>query len=398
MPGARVNASKWASMRQLPATVAKTLLAVPVCRRGPLWSSVIPRAGAACSSKPSSSRRCLARASSFRAVSSLVSPMTTPSLSAPLPLTRKPSGYCALPSMPMPLMPYVRERKMSSSSAAPKPQISPERLVLGAAGLGMAYGRPDAQGRPAQRPDPFQVQDTLAAAWQLGIRCIDTAPAYGRSEELIGRYWQGAVWSKTDPTSDLGQSLRALRRQRLELLQWHNFSISTLHDSGFLARWRSLAADERIAELGVSVYTGEEALAALALPQLRMVQLPWNLLARWPLQLCAPGLRQHGVRIAVRSVYLQGLLAGRQPPPAASSLALDLDSCARIAAELGLPLPVLALRAALEHPDIDQVVVGCDHPDQVSVLAQALAAPALPADLALPPALPHRPAVDPRTW
>ena len=66
-----------------------------------------------------------------------------------------------------------------------------ERIVLGAAGLGMAYGRPDANGEMVQAPDEGMVQSVLAAAWDIGIRRVDTAPAYGQSEELIGKYWSG---------------------------------------------------------------------------------------------------------------------------------------------------------------------------------------------------------------
>jgi aryl-alcohol dehydrogenase-like predicted oxidoreductase len=36
-------------------------------------------------------------------------------------------------------------------------------------------------------PDDKQALDLLALAWDLGINLIDTAPAYGNSEERLGK-------------------------------------------------------------------------------------------------------------------------------------------------------------------------------------------------------------------
>ena len=36
-------------------------------------------------------------------------------------------------------------------------------------------------------PDDVQVSELIAMAWDLGINFIDTAPAYGSSEDRLGR-------------------------------------------------------------------------------------------------------------------------------------------------------------------------------------------------------------------
>jgi aryl-alcohol dehydrogenase-like predicted oxidoreductase len=271
---------------------------------------------------------------------------------------------------------------MSSSSAAV--EVLARRLVLGGAGLGMAYG-----GR--ERPDEGRVVETLAAAAELGIPAVDTAPAYGCSEERVGRYWRGAVWTKTGPGQDLGESLARLGRERVEVLQWHNWTLE--HGSAF-RRLREAEAS-RVDRFGMTVYGAENAAAALAAGG-KVVQLPWNLLDQAPVNEVASAARTAGCALAARSVYLQGLLAGRQPPPAASGLAPAIARIARAAAEHGVPPAVFALRAALDHPALDHVLIGCDHPDQLRAVSCALrCAPVGPrTELAAA----GEPGLDPRGW
>ena len=69
------------------------------------------------------------------------------------------------------------------------------KLVLGTAGLGMAYGRLQADGAVPTAPDSGRAEATCQAAWEIGVRVADTAPAYGVSEKVLGRYWPGAIWT-----------------------------------------------------------------------------------------------------------------------------------------------------------------------------------------------------------
>ena len=57
-------------------------------------------------------------------------------------------------------------------------------LSLGTAQLGLNYGIANRVGMMSTR-QAFKILD---AAWSNGIRALDTAPAYGKSEERIGKY------------------------------------------------------------------------------------------------------------------------------------------------------------------------------------------------------------------
>lgn len=61
-----------------------------------------------------------------------------------------------------------------------------ERIILGTASLGGVWGKVDEEGSV----------ETIYAALELGLRAIDTAPAYGDAETYVGkalRQWKGAA-------------------------------------------------------------------------------------------------------------------------------------------------------------------------------------------------------------
>ena len=57
-------------------------------------------------------------------------------------------------------------------------------MVLGTVEIGMEYGINNIDGKPSIK----QAYDLLDAAWENGILELDTAAAYGNSEEIIGNY------------------------------------------------------------------------------------------------------------------------------------------------------------------------------------------------------------------
>lgn len=258
--------------------------------------------------------------------------------------------------------------------------VSVQRLVLGTAALGLAYGLPDAAGRRGAAAE--EAGAVLAAAASAGIGAIDTAPAYGTAEDLVGMHAASgpAVWTKLgagDAAGSWTASLTRLRRTRIDLLQWHNWTAAVAHSDDFRRTWDAAHQAPEIMALGATTYGIEDALAAVASGCFAVVQVEFNLLNQAVVAAVAPHARAAGVRVAVRSVWLQGVLTARGDSPA---LAPDLRA-ARAAAitraeHLGSDLPALALRAALDHPGIDHVLIGSgSRAELASALVAAEAAP-----------------------
>lgn len=262
----------------------------------------------------------------------------------------------------------------------------PRRLALGSAQWGMPYGIANRDGQPATG----EVAAMLARAREAGLHTIDTARAYGDSEQLIGSLappdqgWR--VVTKLAPdvhrdglglgevleavASSLAESRRALGREQLPVLLLHRFA----HRHACGGRiWRWLLAEReegRIGSLGVSAATPEEAWAALEDPDVETLQVATSLL---DLRLHRQGFfaraRELGRTVYVRSVFLQGLahLGAQQIPAALDGLRESMERIETTARELGVAPRALYLAFVRELPGVHPVV-GCETEAQLTQL------------------------------
>ncbi len=184
------------------------------------------------------------------------------------------------------------------------------RLILGTAGLGgIAYGNKWVSAEAAA--------DIIRHAYDSGITSFDTAPAYGDAETILGNTLLGkpaTIFTKT--TGDVAQALRSVRRLGNPHFLWHNYRPK------WWQFWPTKLPDWVD---GVTVYSTE---LPFVPRNAQYVQVEWNLLRQ----------TKYPPRGAIlRSVFGRGrgTLTGNEFRRS------------------------FALRAALEQPGIEGVVVGC---------------------------------------
>lgn len=291
-----------------------------------------------------------------------------------------------------------------------------DRLVLGTVALGLPYG---VATSAAQRtlPNEADVQILIEHAAASGIATFDTAPSYGLAEERLGTHLPegvGAVWTKlSNLTVDdslaaaakisIQHSLRNLNRPTITCLQWHNWQAHLAQSPHFLQVWAELRNDARIGSLGASTYGVIDALAAVRSGLFDQIQIEWNLLNQSVLNSVASEAHQRGITLALRSVFLQGVLTtkGERLPTSLTGLIAPRQKAERLALEHGLSLNALALRAALDHPARPMVLVGPDRLEQLSEILEHSALPQLSSNCLTAVAdldLGGDPQTDPRTW
>jgi aryl-alcohol dehydrogenase-like predicted oxidoreductase len=184
-----------------------------------------------------------------------------------------------------------------------------------------------------------QVEDAdamgvLHAGLEAGVTFLDTADVYGdgRSEVLIGRLLAERPDAAVTVATKMGRranphiaqafTVQAFRdwtdRSRanlgvevLDLVQLHCPPTSVFLDDRVFDALDTLVAEQRIAAYGVSVETCEEALAAIARPNVATVQIILNVFRRKPLEQVLPAAVEAGVGIIARVPLASGLLSGK---------------------------------------------------------------------------------------
>jgi aryl-alcohol dehydrogenase-like predicted oxidoreductase len=214
-------------------------------------------------------------------------------------------------------------------------------------------------------PDDAAVDRLLEAAWDLGVRMLDTAPAYGRSEERLGPFVrrhrddlvlctkageeygpEGSSWhfGGEHLRRSLDRSLRRLGTDRVDILLLHSDGddLRRLEEGDAVETLLRLKEEGKARSVGISAKT--ETGVRGAARALDVVMAPYSL--------SAPGLAE-----ALAEVHTAGL----------GTVGIKALGSGRLAR--GAHGGRTALAHALSRPFLDVVVIGTLDP---SHLAQAV--------------------------
>lgn len=173
----------------------------------------------------------------------------------------------------------------------------------------------------------------LHTAMEHGVNFFDTADIYGNghSEELLAQATKGKedeiyIASKFCRAGDihdlnnysektvrqyLENTLKRLNRERLDLYQIHCPPFEILKDGTVFEVLDKLQQEGKIRYYGVSVETVEEGLFCLENPNVKALQVIFNIFRQKPLQELFPKAKEKGVGILTRVPLASGLLTGK---------------------------------------------------------------------------------------
>ncbi|WP_076665744.1 aldo/keto reductase [Pontibacter indicus] len=244
-----------------------------------------------------------------------------------------------------------------------------QRLVLGTAQFGLAYGISNQRGQIPQT----EVSAILEEAAKAGIGTLDTAAAYGSSEACLSNVLPALpnsyrIISKYPPNQP-DKSIRQAFQESLERLHVDRLYGYLLHSyasyssrPGILDELLELKASGLVEKVGISLYHPSEAEELLKREALiDLLQFPYSVFDRRFEELL-PELRNRGIETHIRSVYLQGLYF-MQPgklPLYLQEVAPKLEQLQKMAESYQLPIGAVCLAFALANSYISQVVVGVE--------------------------------------
>ena len=254
------------------------------------------------------------------------------------------------------------------------------RLGLGTAQFGMSYGL-TSQGHAVPESEVAAILELARAA---SISMLDTAPAYGESEAVLGRVLTDGNGANNAfkivtklPSLRSASSLagkRALARQsferslrRLAVPRGHGLILHDADDLGgadgealadLLEDWRAEGLVERI---GVSVYDTAQVDRALEISSVDLIQAPVNVFDQ---RLLDGGrlrdLEKRGVEVHARSAFLQGLLLmdETEVPPHLAHAKPHLSRYRTALTNAGVSPFAAALGFVKGIAEIDHIIIG----------------------------------------
>lgn len=271
---------------------------------------------------------------------------------------------------------------------------------MGTAQWGSAYGVTNDRGRLTDD----DVASIANMALSRGIRWVDTAAGYGDAQARLSQ-WSAdfcittkvSGFNPPEIEAQVRSCLRELGRTSVDACLIHDWdSLNRDTRQGAAARLEALRERGLIARVGVSIYE-EAALASAAdyFECLDVVQVPANVLdRRLENSRLLDGLASSGTMVQVRSVLLQGILAG--PSKAPLSDHPDVSAFFTWCWETVNPPLAVALAHVRALPWATHILMGATSPNELEQVLNSWAAAALPvpahivsSDLEL---------IDPRRW
>jgi len=255
------------------------------------------------------------------------------------------------------------------------------KLGLGTVQFGQAYGVSNTRGQVTLD----DARAILARAARDGVTLLDTAANYGEAESVLAALDTAPfrIVTKTIHARHGVDAVVARARQSAQALKADTLLVHAAADLSDTALWpalQTLKAEGVFRRIGISTYVADDPAALAGRFRPDVMQLPFSVLDQ---RLLKDGtlarLRDLGVEVHARSVFLQGLLFLGTLPPKLRHVAPDLGAIkARIARAGSTPLAA-ALGFVLSRPEIAIALVGVTSPGE---LDEILAASKLP-----PPAL-----------
>ncbi len=257
-----------------------------------------------------------------------------------------------------------------------------------------------------------EVDAMFARGKELGINLVDTAECYGdhTSEAFVGNaiahdrgswiiatkfghkfhepFQRTDERSPADVVTQLEGSLKALRTDYVDVLQYHSVRDSEFDDQGVRDVLTKLVKDGKVRFIGNSVGSNDNIhqVGGSTQASVDVIQIIYNRLDRKPEERSFPLCEQLNLGVLARVPLASGFLSGKYKPGATfpagdvrtkwKDAQLDeklkqVEEIAKTEVPQGVAMATWALAWCLQHPAVSSVIPGCKDVKQVEANAAA---------------------------
>ncbi len=265
------------------------------------------------------------------------------------------------------------------------------KITLGTAQLGLNYGISNISGKPNLKKS----LKILKYSYENGITSFDTAPVYGKSEKIIGKFIISeikfdkqlhpiiisklpAINLKENLTFDvvynyiknqIKNSLKHLKLESIPFYLLHHAPDIYLKDGLIIECLNQLKIEGFINHIGISAYYPHEVEESLKYKEINAIQIPVNLFDHRLIKTSLlKKLYKNKYIIFARSIYLQGLffLSPTKIPPYLAQVKKSLIKLKEISDKSKISIAKLAFTFVRDMVEITSLVIGVEILEQLA--------------------------------
>ena len=260
------------------------------------------------------------------------------------------------------------------------------RITLGTAQFGSDYGISNKLGKPNEKT----IHSILDFSVKNGINTFDTAAGYGDSEEILGRFFSmeennsipnimtkiSRINSNNDSFDKIFMKIENSIKNSKKKLSNCNITNYLLHNpddmynEDIIKSLVKLKEKQIVKNIGVSTYTEQHVKKYLEIPELDVIELPFNI---FDTKLMRNGLLKELAKekkiIFARSIFLQGLFFMKfNNLPIHLKLAKKyLHELHEISNEYKINISKLALTFVRDIEEINSIILGVNNMEQIKI-------------------------------
>lgn len=266
-------------------------------------------------------------------------------------------------------------------------------LTLGTVQLGLPYGVNNSHGMPTYEESKAILQTAL----DCGIYSFDTARAYGKSEDVLGRFFSECDAEKTlitkvifenEPIDEIANSLFAQVKDSIKKMNLSTLPCVMLHHEEYIDTYGAAIIDAMyelkkeglVKNIGISFVDKNNIDRIMEKGCFDCIQIAQNIFDNNEIKSGQISrLADADIAVFIRSVYLQGLffMDTNSLPTKIKSAKNALDKLHKIADEQNLSMSQLALSFMRDTDGIASLVLGCETPSQLLDSVANFSTPAL---------------------